>query len=59
MRRFQPPAPMADELAAWDAVGGWAELYWQQVADHPDISDDFRQIAEVNRDVVARMRSRQ
>lgn len=59
VRRFQPPAPMADELAAWDAVGGWAELYWQQVADHPDISDDFRQIAEVNRDVVARMRSRQ
>lgn len=59
VRRFQPPAPMADELAAWDAVGGWAELYWQQVADHPDISDDFRQIAEINRDVVARMRSRQ
>lgn len=56
LRRFQPPVPKADDLAAWNAVAGWAELYWQQVADHPDISDDFRQIAVVNRDLVARMR---
>jgi len=55
-RRFQPSAPLTDDLAAWNAVAGWAELYWQQVADHPDISDDFREIAVVNRDVVARMR---
>jgi hypothetical protein len=58
VRTFRMPTPTPADLLYWTAAAEWAEVYWQRVAQHDDISDDFRQIAEFNGETISRMRRR-
>ena len=57
-RAFDPPPPMPAALPYWRAAAALASLYWQRVAAHAGISDDFRRIADANHATVAKQRQR-
>lgn len=57
-RTFEPPPPTPAALPYWRQAARWAALYWQRAAQHPDISDDFRGIAETNQATLGRLRQR-
>ncbi|MEW9625135.1 type II toxin-antitoxin system HipA family toxin YjjJ [Rhodanobacter geophilus] len=57
-RVFEPPPPTPAALPYWRQAAAWAELYWQRVAQHPDISDAFRRLADTNHGVLGRLRQR-
>jgi len=52
----KPPAPAL--LALWQRAALWATAFWQRVAEYPDISADFRALAEDNRHHIERLRER-
>ncbi|MET0937107.1 MAG: hypothetical protein ABWX83_14025 [Luteibacter sp.] len=52
-RDFEPAVPMPADMTYWALAARWAETYWQRVAGHVSISDDFRRIADRNRESVA------
>lgn len=56
-REFRPATPTSD-LAQWREAAALGQLYWQRVAQHVEISGDFRQIAEANDEAISRMRQR-
>ncbi|HNI63533.1 MAG TPA: type II toxin-antitoxin system HipA family toxin YjjJ [Agitococcus sp.] len=45
-REIKPVQASALSQHVWSEVCVWATYYWQQVAKHPQISDEFRAIAE-------------
>jgi hypothetical protein len=45
-REIKPVQASALSQHLWSEVCVWATYYWQQVAKHPQISDEFRAIAE-------------
>lgn len=53
---FQPPLPGADTLDIWTSTAGAAEAYWQEVASHPLISQEFALRATRNAGSIARSR---
>lgn len=57
-REYRPPVPTPADMRFWQQAAAWADEYWQRIAAHPEISDDFRQIAEANRGIVSRIRRR-
>jgi len=57
-RAFEPPPPTPAALPTWRQAAAWAELYWQRAAQHPDIGDEFRRIADANHTVLGRLRRR-
>lgn len=57
-RAFDPPPPTPAALPAWREATTLASLYWQRVAAHPGISDDFRRLADANQATVAKQRQR-
>lgn len=57
-RTFEPPPPLPATLSSWRQAAAWAENYWQRVAHHQAISDDFRRIAEANQITLSRLRRR-
>ncbi len=57
-RAFEPPPPTPAALPYWRQAAAWAELYWQRVAQHPEISDAFRHLAESNRTTLGCLRQR-
>jgi hypothetical protein len=57
-RDFQVTAPTAVDLPFWSVAALWAEIFWQRVAGHGGVSNDFRRIAEANFGKVSRARSR-
>ncbi|MGH8192540.1 MAG: type II toxin-antitoxin system HipA family toxin YjjJ [Rhodanobacteraceae bacterium] len=57
-RELQPPPPTPAALPYWQQAAAWADQYWKLVADHPEISDDFRHIAEANRTRLTALRQR-
>lgn len=57
-RAFEPPPPHPAALPSWQQAARWAERYWQRAAQHPDISDGFRRIADTNRATLGRLRQR-
>jgi hypothetical protein len=48
-RRFEPVAARAEWLAIWPRARALAEEYWSRVAQHPEISLDFRRLAQLAR----------
>jgi hypothetical protein len=48
-RSFEPAVPLPADFDAWSLAAAWGERYWRRVSEHPEISDDFRRIADANR----------
>jgi hypothetical protein len=44
-REYQPPTPLPAALPHWRQTAAWAATFWRRVADHPQLSPDFRRIA--------------
>jgi hypothetical protein len=57
-REFRMPTPTPAGSFYWSTAAAWAELYWKRVAEHDEISGDFRQIAQSNGEAISRMRQR-
>lgn len=57
-RDYAPAVPTSSDLAAWRQAAFWAQLYWERVERHEQVSDDFRRIANANGKEVARVRQR-
>ena len=57
-RDYQPPTPRPDALLTWQDASTWATAFWERVAAHPEISGDFRAIADDNRTKLVRLRAR-
>jgi len=57
-RDHQPPPPRPDASPQWQGAAAWATTFWQRVADHPEISADFRAIAGDNCIKLGRLRER-
>lgn len=57
-REFRIPTPTLADSFYWNTAAAWAELYWQRVAQHDEISSDFRRVAESNGEAISRMRQR-
>jgi hypothetical protein len=57
-RSFEPPPPVPSTLPSWRQAAAWAEDYWQRVARHEAVSDDFRRLAEAHHEALARLRQR-
>ena len=57
-RAFDPPPPRPAALPCWSEAAAVASRYWQQVAAHPGISDDFRRLADANHATVQGPRRR-
>jgi hypothetical protein len=52
-RRFEPVAARAEWLVLWPRARALAEEYWSRVAQHPEISPDFRRLAQMARTMPA------
>ena len=52
-RVFEPPLPTGDTLDVWGEMAELAVKYWQEVASHDAISEDFAAIAKRNAERVA------
>jgi len=57
-REYVAATPTPADMAYWREAAVWSARFWREVAHHPDISDDFREIARVNGDAVQRVRER-
>ena len=57
-RSYQPPPPSPATLPTWQSAAAWADDFWQRVAKHPQLSADFRDIANGNRTTLDRLRQR-
>jgi hypothetical protein len=57
-RDYQPPPPTPAALPHWQNAATWADDFWQRVAQHPQLSADFRAIANDNRIRLDRLRQR-
>ncbi len=57
-RTLDPAPPPPADLPTWRKTASWAALFWQRVAQHPGISDDFHDIAETNGAILDRLRRR-
>jgi hypothetical protein len=57
-REFQPPVPIPADVSFWTKAAVWAEMYWQRVVGHVEISAEFRHIAEANAAAISRGRLR-
>ena len=57
-REYQPPTPLPVALMHWQQAAAWATTYWQNVAQHPQISTDFQRIAEGNQARLTDLRQR-
>ena len=58
VRDYQPPPPRPDALFPWQQAAMWATVFWERVAAHPEISDNFRGIAATNHEILLRTRER-
>lgn len=45
-REFKPSLPKPEDQTAWLEMYSHARTYWQRIAEHPPISDDFKAIAQ-------------
>jgi hypothetical protein len=54
-RTFEPKLPKPEDQAAWLEMMPIALEYWQQVANHKDISTDFQKIARKNIEALGRI----
>lgn len=57
-REYQPPPPLPAALVYWRQAVAWAVTYWQRVAQHPQISADFRRTAGDNQARLISLRQR-
>ncbi|BFI94506.1 MAG: type II toxin-antitoxin system HipA family toxin YjjJ [Rhodanobacter sp.] len=57
-RAFDPAPPTPAALPYWRQAAALASQYWQRVAAHPGISDDFRRLAEANHATLRQRRQR-
>lgn len=57
-RDYQPPPPIPAALLQWQQAAVWATAFWQRVAEHADVSTDFRSIADDNRAHMVHLRQR-
>lgn len=57
-RDYQPPTPLPAALVHWQQAAAWAVTYWQRVAQHPEVSADFRRIAGDNQTRLTSLRQR-
>jgi Uncharacterized protein related to capsule biosynthesis enzymes len=57
-REYQPPTPLPASLPYWQQAATWAGTFWQRVAAHPEVSADFRRIANDNQARLASLRQR-
>lgn len=44
-RYYQPPSAPPELMPYWDDVKKWAQVFWQKVVNHQDVSDSFKSIA--------------
>ncbi len=58
MQSHQPKPPAPANLSYWQRAAAWATVFWQRVAEHPDVSADFHTLADGNRIQVEQMRQR-
>lgn len=45
-REFKPSLPRPEDQTAWLEMYSHARTYWQRIAEHPRISEDFKAIAQ-------------
>ncbi|WP_266158778.1 type II toxin-antitoxin system HipA family toxin YjjJ [Dyella silvatica] len=57
-RHYQPPPPTPTTLPHWQQAVSWATVFWQRVAEHPELSADFRVIARDNRQQLIHLQQR-
>lgn len=57
-REYQPPTPLPTSLAYWQQAATRAGTFWQRVVAHPEVSADFRRIAEDNQAQLTALRHR-
>ncbi|EIM03148.1 putative DNA-binding transcriptional regulator [Rhodanobacter denitrificans] len=57
-RDYQPPTPLPATLSHWQQTAAWAAAFWQRVAQHPQLSPDFRHIAIDNQARLDSLRQR-
>jgi len=57
-RDYVPPPPLPADMPYWRQAAEWAEVFWRRVAEHPEVSADFRSVAHENADAVTRSRRR-
>jgi hypothetical protein len=57
-RTFNPPPPTPAALPHWRVAAEWADLFWQRVAQHREISAGFRRLAETHHTALAKLRQR-
>jgi hypothetical protein len=57
-REYQPATPLPTALTHWQQAAAWAATYWQRVAQHPEISANFRRIAGDNQTRLTSLRQR-
>lgn len=57
-RTLAPELPLPADLPHWRTAAAWASLFWQRVAQHPEISDEFHGIAASNSAILDRLRQR-
>lgn len=57
-REFTPPTPLPAALEHWQKAADWASTFWQRVAEHPRVSEEFASLAADNRTQVDRLRQR-
>jgi len=58
VRDYQPPPPRPDAFLPWQQAAMQATLFWERVAAHAQISENFRHIAAANLATLLRMRER-
>jgi len=44
-RHYQTPSPPPELMTYWDDAKRWAQVFWQKVVNHREISDSFKSIA--------------
>ena len=54
-RAFNPPPPTSETLEVWHEAAHWAVSYWEQIAQSPEVSDLFRNIASSCAESVKRL----
>ena len=57
-REYQPPTPLPAVSRHWRQAAAWAATFWQRVAQHPQLSADFRRTADHNQAALASLRQR-
>jgi hypothetical protein len=57
-REYQPPPPRPAALSYWQQAAAMATVFWQRVAQHPQLGEEFRRIAIDNEARLDRLRQR-